>query len=51
MSPADILIAILIVCFFASLPTWPHASQWGYYPSLFFAALILAATLFTQMTT
>ncbi len=32
MSPATILIALLIVCFFAVLPTWPHAAHWGYYP-------------------
>ncbi len=33
MPPANILIALLIVCFFAVLPTWPHASRWGYFPS------------------
>ena len=50
MSPADILIAVLIVCFFGSLPTWPHAAQWGYYPSLVFAALILAVTVMAEMS-
>jgi Protein of unknown function (DUF3309) len=50
MSPATILIALLIICFFAVLPTWPHASRWGYYPSLLVAALILAATLLAEMS-
>ncbi len=50
MSPASILIALLIVCFFAVLPTWPHASQWGYAPSLLVAALILAATLLAEIS-
>jgi hypothetical protein len=50
MSPATILIALLIVCFFAVLPTWPHATQWGYYPSLLVAALILAAALLAEMS-
>ncbi|MGO8738036.1 DUF3309 family protein [Rhodoblastus sp.] len=50
MSPATILIALLIVCFFAVLPTWPHAAHWGYYPSLLIAALILAAAMLAEMS-
>ncbi len=50
MSPAIILIALLIVCFFAVLPTWPHASHWGYYPSLLVAALIIAAALMAELS-
>ncbi|HUO53809.1 MAG TPA: DUF3309 family protein [Rhodoblastus sp.] len=50
MSPFTILIAILIVGFFATLPTWPYASRWGYYPSLIAAALILAASLLAEMS-
>jgi hypothetical protein len=49
MSPGTLLIAALILAFFATLPTWPHSSQWGYHPSLFVGALILAATLFTKI--
>jgi len=50
MSLATLLIALLIVAFFATLPTWPHAAQWGYYPSLLIAGLILAATLLTEIS-
>jgi hypothetical protein len=47
--PGTLLIAGLILAFFATLPTWPHSSQWGYHPSLFVGALILAATLFAKI--
>jgi hypothetical protein len=28
-----ILIIILILAVLGALPTWPHSSGWGYYPS------------------
>jgi hypothetical protein len=28
-----ILMIVLIVALFGSLPTWPHSRGWGYYPS------------------
>ena len=28
-----ILLIILILMLIGSLPTWPHSSGWGYYPS------------------
>ena len=28
-----ILLVILILILNGSLPTWPHSSGWGYYPS------------------
>jgi hypothetical protein len=28
-----ILIIILILILIGALPTWPHSSGWGYYPS------------------
>ena len=28
-----ILLIILIVILIGALPTWPHSSGWGYYPS------------------
>jgi hypothetical protein len=27
------LIAVLILVLIGALPTWPHSSNWGYYPS------------------
>ncbi len=28
-----ILIIVLILLLLGALPTWPHSSRWGYYPS------------------
>lgn len=28
-----ILLALLILMLFGSLPAWPHSKNWGYYPS------------------
>ena len=28
-----ILLIILILLLIGALPTWPHSSAWGYYPS------------------
>ena len=28
-----ILIIVLVLMLLGALPTWPHSSGWGYYPS------------------
>lgn len=33
MSLGTILIIILLLMLIGVLPTWPHAKNWGYYPS------------------
>jgi hypothetical protein len=33
MSVGTILLIILILFLVGALPTWPHSSGWGYYPS------------------
>ena len=33
MSLGTILLIILIFVLIGALPTWPHSSNWGYYPS------------------
>jgi hypothetical protein len=30
---STILIILLILLLVGALPTWPHSSSWGYYPS------------------
>ena len=30
---STILLIILILLLVGALPTWPHSSGWGYYPS------------------
>jgi len=29
----SLLMLLIIIMFLASLPTWPHSREWGYYPS------------------
>jgi hypothetical protein len=33
MSPATILLVVLILILIGVFPTWPHSSGWGYYPA------------------
>ena len=30
---STILLIILVLLLLGALPTWPHSSSWGYYPS------------------
>lgn len=30
---STILIIVLVLLLIGALPTWPHSSGWGYYPS------------------
>ena len=30
---STILLIILVLILIGALPTWPHSSGWGYYPS------------------
>ena len=44
-----ILVIILILLLIGVLPTWPHSSGWGYYPSggiglILLVVIILALT-------
>jgi len=36
-----VLIVILVLALFGSLPTWPHSKNWGYYPSGGFGLVVL----------
>lgn len=33
MTLSTILLIILILLLIGALPSWPHSSNWGYYPS------------------
>jgi hypothetical protein len=33
MSLGTILLIVLILFLVGALPTWPHSSSWGYFPS------------------
>jgi hypothetical protein len=36
-----ILLIVLIVLLFGTIPTWPHSRGWGYYPSGAIGLLVL----------
>jgi len=36
-----ILIIVLVLMLIGALPTWPHSSGWGYYPSGLFGLILL----------
>jgi len=33
MSLGTILLVVLILILLGVIPTWPHSTSWGYYPS------------------
>lgn len=33
MSLGTILLIVLVLVLIGALPTWPHSTSWGYYPS------------------
>lgn len=33
MSLQNIVVVILVLAMIATLPTWPHSKNWGYYPT------------------
>jgi hypothetical protein len=49
MSLGTILLIILILMLIGALPSWPHSSGWGYWPSggLGVVVLILIVLLLT----
>jgi hypothetical protein len=44
-----ILLIILIVILIGALPTWPHSSGWGYYPSGGFGLLLVIVVILLLM--
>ena len=45
MSIGTILLIILILMLVGVLPTWPHSSGWGYYPSGGIGLLLLVVLI------
>ncbi len=44
-----ILIIILALLFLGALPTWPHSSGWGYYPSGGLGLVVVVLVLLVLM--
>ena len=49
MTLGTILLIIVVLLLIGALPTWPHSSGWGYYPSggLGLVVIILLILLLT----
>jgi len=43
---ATLLIIVLILLLVGALPTWPHSSGWGYYPSGGLGLVLLILIIF-----
>lgn len=41
MNIGVLLLIILVLLFVGALPSWPHSSTWGYYPSGGLAIIVL----------
>lgn len=46
---ATILIIVLILLLVGALPTWPHSSGWGYYPSGGLGLVLLIILIFVLL--
>ena len=49
MTFGTIVLITLIIALFAVLPTWPHSSHWGYYPTALVGMLLLIAAFLVEM--
>jgi hypothetical protein len=46
---ATLLIIVLILLLVGALPTWPHSSSWGYYPSGGLGLVLLILIIFVLL--
>ena len=44
-----LLIVILVLLLVGALPTWPHSSSWGYYPSGGLGLILLIVVILLLM--
>ena len=44
-----VLLVILILLLLGALPTWPHSTGWGYYPSGALALVLIVLLIFGLM--
>jgi len=44
-----ILLIVLILLLVGALPTWPHSSGWGYYPSGGIGLILLVVIILALM--
>lgn len=49
MSLGTILLIVLIVLLVGALPTWPHSSGWGYFPTGGLGLVLLVVVILLVM--
>jgi hypothetical protein len=49
MSIGTILLILLILLLVGALPTWPHSSSWGYYPSSGLGLVVVVVVILLVM--
>jgi Protein of unknown function (DUF3309) len=49
MSIGTIILIVLVLMLVGALPTWPHSSGWGYYPSGGLGLLVLIVLVLVLM--
>ena len=52
MMVSVLIVLVLAVAFFASLPVWAHSTRWGYLPSLalgVFLAVMVAIVIYGRL--
>ena len=42
---STILLIILVILLIGALPTWPHSSSWGYYPSGMLGTILIVVLI------
>jgi hypothetical protein len=46
---SNIIVIILILFLVGALPTWPHSSSWGYFPSGGFGLVLVVIVVLMLM--
>jgi hypothetical protein len=49
MGVGTILLIILIILLIGAVPSWPHSSGWGYYPSGGIGLILLVVVILLLM--
>lgn len=51
MTLGTILLIVLILILIGVLPTWPHSSRWGYYPTGAVGVVLVVIIILVMMGT
>ena len=49
MPVSTILLIVLVLLLLGAIPTWPHSSSWGYYPSGIIGVVLVVVVVMLLM--